>query len=370
MPWLVLACLVVTMFASQSASGASPARTIDRQRAVASYAALQRTFFSRSTGRYRDSAAGARGSSAAAWSFSQGFAATISIAGIPQARNTLERELVAREREAGAYWDPQTAPPGYAATIQQSTGRHAAEYYDDNDWLGLDLIATWRRLHRPQALAQAEQVFILVTSGWDDNQTDICPGGVFWTHLHGIEDRNAVSTANAALLALRLYETTRSAAYLEWAGRMYAWVVDCLTRPDGFIADHIRGDGSIDQQAWSYNQGAMVADAALLYGATGNRSYLEQAETLARLSLSHFTNFRREPPIFVAIFFRDLGTLTAIDGDTLGRHALQEYADHAWTRDRPTLRTALFHFNRPPTILDQSALVQIYATLAGSHWPG
>jgi hypothetical protein len=371
MPWLVLACMVVTLSASQSASGGtSPARTVDRQRVFASYAALQRRFFSRLTGRYRDSAAGARGSSAAAWSFSQAFAATVSVAGVSQAPSSLRRAVVGREREAGTYWDPHTVPPGYAPTIRQCRSTDAAQYYDDNDWLGLDLVATWRRLHRPQALAQAEQVFTLASSGWDDNENDTCPGGVFWTHWHGLEDRNAVSTANAALLAVRLYEATRSATHLNWAGRMYAWVVGCLTRPDGLIADHIRGDGSIDDHAWAYNQGAMIADGTLLFRATGNRSYLEQAENLARLSLSHFTSFRREPPIFVAIFFRDLGTLTAIDGSTTGRKALQAYADHAWTCDRPNARTALFRFNRPPTILDQSAMAQIYATLAGSRWPG
>jgi hypothetical protein len=371
MPWLVLVCLTVTISAPQSASaGPSRARTIDQQRAGASYAALQQRFFSRSTGRYRDSAAGARGSSAAAWSFSQAFAATLSVAGVPHAPSGLRRAIVAREREARTYWDPHTTPPGYAATIRQSASTHAAEYYDDNDWLGLDLLAAWRRVHRPQALAQAEQVFTLASSGWDDNKNDACPGGVFWTHWHGIEDRNAVSTANAALLAIRLYEATGSIPYLDWAERMYAWVVECLTRPDGLIADHVRSDGSIDAHAWAYNQGAMIADAALLYQATSIRSYLQQAESLARRSLSHFTNFRREPPIFVAIFFRDLGTLTAGDAGTPGRKTLQGYADHVWTHDRPSPGTALFHFNRPPTILDQSAMAEIYATLAGSHWQG
>jgi hypothetical protein len=367
--WLALSCLALGLLQPGTAEG-RPAGFVDRQRAAAAYAALQARFFSPAADAYRDSAAGTHEASAAAWSSSQAFAATVSLDGIPHAPGRLRREVVDREHEAAAYWDPNTSPPGYTANLRQDSSANTAQFYDDNAWLGLDLVATWRRLHRPSALTQAERVFTLVRSGWDTDSSATCPGGVFWTHWQGDEDRNAVSTANGALLAIRLYEATDSPAYLDWAKRMDAWVSDCLTRPDGLIADHISGNGSINQHAWSYNQGAMVADGALLYRATGDRRYLRQARNLAVRTLAYFKNFRREPPIFVAIFFRDLEALNTVDRTDLGRNALRAYAAWAWTLHRFGPRRALFHFGRPGTILDQSAMVQIYATLAGSRWSG
>jgi predicted alpha-1,6-mannanase (GH76 family) len=148
---------------------------------------------------------------------------------------------------------------------------------------------------------------------------------------------------------------------------MDVWVTTCLTRPDGLIADHLRGDGSIDEHAWTYNQGAMVAAGALLYAVTGDRRFLKQAQSLAARAVAHFADFRGEPPIFIAIFFRDLQAAAAIDKNSDDRTALQAYADQAWNRDRLGPRSALFTFGRSPTILDQAAMVQIYATLAGSR---
>jgi hypothetical protein len=217
---LPLLCLGMASTQPATADGASRPVVIDRQRAIDSYAALQRRFFSAAAHLYRDSAAGTSQASAAAWSFSQAFAATVSLAGVTGASSDYSRELVDREQESTAYWDPNTDPPGYTATALQNAGTNTPQFYDDNAWLGLDLVATWQRLHRPETLAQAERVFTLVTSGWDDTSGDTCPGGVFWTHWHGDEDRNAVSTANGALLALRLYQATRSPSYLHWATRM------------------------------------------------------------------------------------------------------------------------------------------------------
>lgn len=339
----------------------------DRRRAVAAYAALQGRFYSKATHLYADSPAGSNEASAAAWSFSQAFAATLALARLPEAPGRYRRDVADRWHASAAYWDAGAQPPAYAATVTPHGGADVAHFYDDNEWLGFDLLATSRVLRRPEALEQAERVFTVVRAAWDGNPTDTCPGGVFWTHWHGIADRNTVSTANGALLALRLYQVTGTRLYLEWAERMYAWVTNCLTRPDGLIADHIRGDGTIDEHAWTYNQGAMVASGALLYAVTGDPRFLSLARTLAVRAVAHFADFRGEPPIFVAIFFRDLRAAGAIGKSSRGRSALQAYADQAWNRDRLDPSSALFTFRRPPTILDQAAMVQIYATLAGSR---
>ena len=120
-------------------------------------------------------------------------------------------------------------------------------------------------------LATAREIFTLVGDGWDFDADDPCPGGVFWKRTGQNHDRNTVTTANAALLALRLDETLGSQANLSWALGAYAWTKRCLGEPNGLVADHIDRHGVVDPHTWSYNQGAMIAAGVHLYRATGKR---------------------------------------------------------------------------------------------------
>ena len=75
--------------------------------------------------------------------------------------------------------------------------------------------------------------------------------------------------------------------------------------------------------------------------------------------------YAQQDPAFNAIFFKHLLLLAAERDDPRYRRALQAYADQAWDTARdPT--TNLFHFrpDRPVTLLDQAAAVQLYALLA------
>ena len=73
-----------------------------------------------------------------------------------------------------------------------------------------------------------------------------------------------------------------------------------------------------------------------------------------------------DDPIFLAIFYRDLRALIAADPHTAVRSSIERFADEAWLKSRdPT--TGLFAFGaREPTLLEQAAMVQIYAQLAVS----
>jgi rhamnogalacturonyl hydrolase YesR len=190
---------------------------------------------------------------------------------------------------------------------------------------------------------------------------------VFWTAAQGNSDRNTVTTATGALLGLELYARTRDSAKLTWARRMLGWVTTCMLAPDGLLWDHVGLDGSRDETHWSYNQGTAIGANVLLYRLTGDKDALERAEALADSSLAYFdrTPGGREPAFFLAIWFRNLLALESVDGDSRYRDALQEYADAAWGRLRDG-STGLFRFHasRSPTLLEQAAMVQIYAALA------
>ena len=246
------------------------------------------------------------------------------------------RKLDTRFREHGVY---HAAPGGDV-------------YYDDNEWIAQDLL-DWDAVRRsPSARRKAAQIFQAVTRAWDGDTGKTCPGGVQWTNLPGNDDRNTVSTANGAVVGLRLYLLTHRPDYLRRSERMIGWVEQCLHDSDGLYGDHVSGNGTIDRTEWSYNQGAMIEAYRLLYRATGSRADLTRAEAIADATLAKFHGrWSKEPTAFAAIFFRRLLALASVDRRSVYVAAAQQYADRLWTRPRPQL-------------FAQAALVQVYAALA------
>jgi hypothetical protein len=175
---------------------------------------------------------------------------------------------------------------------------------------------------------------------------------VQWADVPGNDDRNTVSTANGAIVGLRLYLLTRNAADLSWSRRMVGWVEQCLHDPDGLYGDHVSGNGRIDRTEWSYNQGSMLEAYRLLYAATGDKTDLARAESIADGTLAVFHGrWSHEPRVFAAIFFRRLLALARVDGRPRYVAAAQTYADRLWRSPRRQL-------------FDQAAVVQMYAALA------
>ena len=93
-------------------------------------------------------------------------------------------------------------------------------------------------------------------------------------HRRGNGDRNTVTTATGALLAMRLYFVTLDQRYVSWAQRMLAWVDACMQAPKGLLWDHVDLDGAIDETHWSYNQGTAIGANVLLFRATGEQAPL------------------------------------------------------------------------------------------------
>jgi hypothetical protein len=115
----------------------------------------------------------------------------------------------------------------------------------------------------------------------------------------------------------------------------------------------------------------MIGANGLLARAAGDGDgapYLARAEAIARKALRHYGgDYRRQPAAFNAILFRNLLLLWALTADAGLRDeihaAISGYADAAWTTARD--RRDRFRFSRGgPTLLDQSAMVQVYALLA------
>jgi hypothetical protein len=352
---IVLAVAVLALLAP-SAAARGPSFT----RALSSYHALQHFYYVPRHKLYKGEPF------THAWPFSQAMAATVRMTELPGVGSRYTDDF--RERLSGLerYWDGESDPPGYAGGVQPPLGRGGTKYYDDNEWIGLELVRRYQRSHSGKLLDRAEKLFDLAVFGWDTDETHPCPGGVVFSQSSSNTDRNTITNAPAAELATQLYSITRQAKYLDWAKRFYNWVQGCMLTDRGLYTDHITFDGDRDRTIWSYNQGVMVGAKVLLYRATHEASYLRTAKRGARAALGWFTQnrLRHQPAIFVAIFFDNMLSLDALRPQSRIRNAAASYAAWAWRSHRNRRSNAFaFPVDHEP-VLNQSAMVRLYAMLA------
>jgi predicted alpha-1,6-mannanase (GH76 family) len=313
---------------------------------------MERVFYDPASSDYRERPGASPGSHA--WPYSQALAAQIAIASVPRlaSRAAVRARLAQLDRRfrQGAMY---TAWPS------------GDVYLDDNEWLAEDLLAWSSLTGDPVAGQRAEAIFAAITDAWDDVPTHPCPGGVFWTSSSANRDRNTVSTANGAIIALRLYVATSDPSYLAWAKTMLAWLDQCMRAPNGLYWDHIDLAGTVNTSEWSYNQGSVIEASLLLYESTGDATALSEAERVADASIDYFDSRWRkgEPAEFAAVFFRSLLALAAVDGDTDYLDAARSYGDDAWLSAR-NAKTGLFRYSGRASLLQQAAFVQLYAALA------
>ncbi|MFZ4180062.1 hypothetical protein ACOZCG_02960 [Streptomyces pseudogriseolus] len=120
----------------------------------------------------------------------------------------------------------------------------------------------------------------------------------------------------------------------------------------------------------------MIGTATALYRGTGDAAYLRTAVEDARGSLAYWTEGSRlhdQPAVFNAFYFKDLLDLDAVRPDPAYLRAMSAYADSTYGSNRDPA-TGLFRFQpsnggdydpaAPAATLNQSAMVQIFATLA------
>ena len=156
-----------------------------------------------------------------------------------------------------------------------------------------------------------------------------------------------------------------------FASSALAWLDRALRLPGGMYADHVDRHG-VDETLWSYNQGSAAGAHALLSRTTDDDAPLDDAMRTARASLKYFDHQRtwRHPPVFNAVWFRNLLALDAIS-PVPGLHgALDHYLDRVWRTARDPA-TGLFtaggigSYDGTPAI-DHAGLVQLFALRA---WP-
>lgn len=252
---------------------------------------------------------------------------------------------------------------GYAAGILPWNNR----LYDDNAWLGLAATQAYGATGDQKYLTTAERTFRMVASGVHPE------GGLYWNE-QSRNSRNTCSIAPAAELAMQLYDATKDQRYLTFATEQAAWLNDHLRLPSGLYADALHDDGRLDETVYSYNQGTPMGLDVQLYRATGDEQYLTRAKQTAKAALEWMATGDtgwQQPPVFNAIFYRNLLALQSVAPDPSYLRAVDSYLDRAWTHGR-NAETGLFseggigtyEKGHPGSVIDQGAIAQLFAARA------
>lgn len=300
---------------------------------------------------------------AAVWPLSQVLAAAMDLADLDH------RYVVARR-------DFDTAVDGLLAGLEHHRRGEAyaaypherLRYYDDNAWVGLDLVQWHAQRNRDRDLDAARRVFEFTARGEHSG------GGVHWREGRG-QPRNTCSTAPAMQLALRIHAATREHRLVDFAVRADAFLRETMESPQGLLWDHVDADGTVEHTIWSYNQGSAVSARVLLGAVTEDRRHLHRAIALADATLDHFGSEDRwwgQPAAFNAVCFRNLAAAAALAPE-LGadriRAAMEEYLDRVWeeARDEDTglyVNAGIGRYDQG--CIDQAGLTQLFAL---SAWP-
>ena len=352
-PWMrvlgggAVACLALTATATAASAAPSAGRaqvgsvaSTNQQEAVASYDALQHNLYVAAQSLYRGSSSNSCGTYSCLWPFTNAAAGTVYLYGAPNDSRYL-LDVAARQTGLGHYFDSSEVSPtgvaqphAYQSAVAPPLGSGGATYFDDNGWVGLNLIHAYLLTSNRIYLTLAQNELNFIISGWDTNTSDGCPGGVLWEDVAGSQ-RNTTANGAGAALALELDRLTGNTSDLGWAKTMYQWVLTCLGTASGLYSDHVNPNGSVNTAIWSYNQGVMVGAGVLLYQVTGNGTYLNQAQQTALAAVSYFgtgTALVNQGPAFNAIYFRNLFLLNTVSPNTTYAAEAQSFASTMWAQ--------------------------------------
>jgi uncharacterized protein YyaL (SSP411 family) len=306
------------------------------------------------------------------WPFSGVFSATNILLQVPGKHRKYLPYLDSVAMAMEQYRDTSRKPAGYQAYPPMF--EKSDRYYDDNGLVALDYTWAYRNTGNPVFLHRAEETFRFILSGWSGK----LGGGVTWLEGHD-DQKPACSNGMATLSSLKLYEVTKDSHYLNWGLRFYDWMYHNLRDTSGLYSnDKKTADSSVNHTYWTYNSGAMIEAAVMLYRFTGKKAYLKEAQTTAEATCRHFGKAGKngkvsilDMPWFVLVLFRGYEALYLEDRNPKYITIIKQNADEAWlhARDRFGLIYKNWNGNTDESgtakwLLDESCMAEFYIRFA------
>lgn len=272
------------------------------------------------------------------------------------------------------YFDTRREPKAYSSYI--SSQPLSDRFYDDNIWLGIDFTDSYRMTKKQAYLKKAKMIWRFIQSGTDE----VLGGGIYWCEQKK-ESKNTCSNAPGAVFALKLYQATKDAYYLEQGKELYRWTKENLQDPEDYLYfDNIGLNKNIGRAKFAYNSGQMMQAAALLYQITKDKNYLEDAQKIAKACHNYFfapftspdgQSFRllKKGNIwFTAVMLRGFIELYQIDHNKAYLADFQKSLDYAWKHardERGLFQTDWSGMNKDKKkwLLTQAAFVEMYGRM-------
>lgn len=182
--------------------------------------------------------------------------------------------------------------------LNQST----TEGNDDQAFWGIAVMAAAERNFpnppegQPQWLYLAQAVFNTMALRWD---TTSCNGGLRWqifTWNNGYDYKNSVSNGALFHMAARLARYTRNDSYVDWAEKVYDWMLGLdltVENPYYFVYDGANTEdncSSITPLQWTYNHGLVLAGCAYLYEYTNKTIWYDRTVNYATDTVVFFNH--------------------------------------------------------------------------------
>lgn len=255
------------------------------------------------------------------------------------------------------YYNDDKPAAGYQDYVRKE--RFSSRFYDDNQWIAIAYLDAYNRNPQAKYLDVAKMIYKFMMTGHDT----ITGGGLYWKEKD-MTTKNTCSNGPGILVALQLYKLTKDKQYLNTALNLYNWTNKHLRSPQGIYYDAIKiPSGRIDKAAYTYNTGTMLQSNALLYQLTGEKKYLEEAQTIAAAGKRRFYKNNKLPGDywFNAVMFRGYLELYKIDKN---KEWIQFYIDDAeriWKDERDS--SNLLGTKSFKRLIDQAGMLETYARI-------
>jgi hypothetical protein len=182
------------------------------------------------------------------------------------------------------YWKT-TGAGGYRSGVSNG----ATLFYDDNAHIAVVLAEAYNLTGDAVYLTRAIQTYDFVLSGEDS-----AGGGGIYFSVPDTSSKNAISTLQEVRAGLMLYQITGQARFLTDAQRLYAWSASHIQQPNGLFKEGYMLTGPNAGSAVGFtlvnSAGIGLASNILFYDATGDASYLREAQRIAAASRSAYFN--------------------------------------------------------------------------------
>ena len=170
--------------------------------------------------------------------------------------------------------------------------------YDDIMWWAISMGRAYELTKDEKYLALAKSSFKRVWSGstvvGDPGSYDPIKGGMFWNWDHNnpasqSQGMGKMSCINypTVIGAMTLYNITKDVDYLNKAKSIYNWAhANLFDTKLGRVADSKHGAGTPDWSLHTYNQATCIGAAVMLYKATNEKHFLDDAILTANYTMN------------------------------------------------------------------------------------